>query len=194
MVVGKFNSLVTDRLRDGALAGLKAAGVDNVNVTLAHVPGSFELPVVAKAMAESGAFDAIICIGAVVRGATTHYEEVCSAATSGCSNAAASTGVHSRCLYTPCALQSKHPASHGMCYILCWCARCLPARRQARPGAGACLLERAHQARRSAAWRMLETLHRDAPVATTWCCAQLQPWQHHTCKTISPTFPSKTCQ
>jgi 6,7-dimethyl-8-ribityllumazine synthase len=96
IVVGQFNSLVTDRLKDGALAGLRKAGVLEEDIEMVNVPGSFEIPVVAKAMALSNKFDAIICIGAVVRGATTHYEEVCSAATSGCLNAAAATGVPSK--------------------------------------------------------------------------------------------------
>ena len=96
IVVGKFNSLVTDRLLEGALAGLRATGVDENNVTIAHVPGSFELPVVATSMAQSGAHQAVICIGAVVRGATTHYEAVCNAATSGCLSAGQSSGA--RCL------------------------------------------------------------------------------------------------
>ena len=73
------------------------------NITLAHVPGSFELPVVAKSVADSGKFDAIICIGAVVRGATTHYEEVCSAATSGLTNAGLSSGASPPCF---CMMQA----------------------------------------------------------------------------------------
>lgn len=92
VVVGQFNSLVTDRLETGALAALRKANVDDSNIDVVHVPGSFEIPVVAKSMAMTGVYDAVICIGAVVRGATTHYEEVCGAATSGCSHAAVSTG------------------------------------------------------------------------------------------------------
>jgi 6,7-dimethyl-8-ribityllumazine synthase len=98
VVVAKFNSLVTNLLLDGAMGGLAATGVKRSNIKVAYVPGSFELPVVAKAMAEMGLYDAIICIGAVVRGSTTHYEEVCSAATSGCINASTSTGVYSCCV------------------------------------------------------------------------------------------------
>jgi 6,7-dimethyl-8-ribityllumazine synthase len=94
VVVGRFNSLVTDRLLGGALSALTKSGVADADVHVAYVPGSFEIPLVAKSMARSGSFDAIICIGAVVRGATTHYEEVCGAATSGCSHAAVSTGVY----------------------------------------------------------------------------------------------------
>jgi 6,7-dimethyl-8-ribityllumazine synthase len=94
VVVGQFNSLVTERLESGALAALRKAKVDEDSIDVVHVPGSFEIPVVAKAMAMTGTYDAVICIGAVVRGATTHYEEVCSAATSGCGNAAVSTGAN----------------------------------------------------------------------------------------------------
>lgn len=94
VIVGQFNSLVTDRLESGALAGLRKSGVDDGAVDIVHVPGSFEIPVVAKSMALTGKYDAVICIGAVVRGATTHYEEVCSAATSGCSHAAVASGTN----------------------------------------------------------------------------------------------------
>ena len=93
VIVGQFNSVVTDRLESGALAALRKAGVVDADIDVVHVPGSFEIPVVAKSMAMSGSYDAVICIGAVVRGSTTHYEEVCSAATSGCGNAAISTGM-----------------------------------------------------------------------------------------------------
>lgn len=92
VIVGQFNSLVTDRLESGALGGLRKSGVEDADVDIVHVPGSFEIPVVAKSMALTGKYDAVICIGAVVRGATTHYEEVCSAATSGCSHAAVASG------------------------------------------------------------------------------------------------------
>ena len=92
VIVGQFNSLVTDRLESGALAALRKSSVDDADIDVVHVPGSFEIPVVAKAMAKTGTYDAVICIGAVVRGATTHYEEVCGAATTGCGHAAVSTG------------------------------------------------------------------------------------------------------
>jgi 6,7-dimethyl-8-ribityllumazine synthase len=94
VIVGQFNALVTDRLKSGALAALEKLGVAEPSIDVVHVPGSFEIPVVAKSMAMSGKYNAIICIGAVVRGATTHYEEVCSAATTGCGHAAVATGAH----------------------------------------------------------------------------------------------------
>ena len=92
VVVGKFNSLVTNPLFEGAMSAFAAAGVAREDITVAYVPGSFELPVVAKSMAKTDQFAAVVCIGAVVRGSTTHYEEVCSAATSGCLDASSSTG------------------------------------------------------------------------------------------------------
>lgn len=93
VVVGKFNDLVTKLLLEGAYGAFKSHGVPLSNVEVCWVPGSFELPVVAKAMAKSGKFDAVICIGVVVRGATTHYDAVVSAATSGVLNASTDTGV-----------------------------------------------------------------------------------------------------
>jgi 6,7-dimethyl-8-ribityllumazine synthase len=108
VVVGKFNSLVTNLLLDGTMAGLEATGVPRDSIQVAFVPGSFEIPVVAKSMAATGKFDAIIAIGAVVRGATTHYEEVCRAATSGCLNASTSTGVDARFPYSSTSV-------HGTC-------------------------------------------------------------------------------
>ena len=94
VVVGRFNSLVTDLLLNGCLEAFERHGCDvSSDVQVAWVPGSFELPLVASSMAKTGKYDAIVCIGAVVRGATTHYDEVCSAATSGIQNVSNSTGV-----------------------------------------------------------------------------------------------------
>lgn len=93
VVVGRFNDLVTKLLLDGALGAFKSHGAPADAVEVCWVPGSFELPVVAKAMAKSGRFDAVVCIGVVVRGATTHYDAVVGAATSGVLNAGVDTGV-----------------------------------------------------------------------------------------------------
>jgi 6,7-dimethyl-8-ribityllumazine synthase len=94
VVVGRFNDLVTRLLLDGCLASLEAHGVDCAsNVEVAWVPGAFELPVASKAMARSGAFDAVVAIGAVVRGATTHYDAVAGGAASGLLGAGMDTGV-----------------------------------------------------------------------------------------------------
>ena len=93
IVVATFNDFITSRLLEGAKGALSAHGVVDDDVTVASVPGSFEIPLVARKMAESGRFDAVICLGAVIRGETDHYEHVAGEATKGISNASVSTGV-----------------------------------------------------------------------------------------------------
>ncbi|KAG2501070.1 hypothetical protein HYH03_000889 [Edaphochlamys debaryana] len=93
VVVAKFNSLITKGLLEGAMETFEAHGVPKDSVDVAWVPGSFELPVVAKSMARSGKYAAVVCIGAIIRGATTHYDAVVAAATSGVLNASTDTGV-----------------------------------------------------------------------------------------------------
>ena len=93
IVTAEFNDFITSRLLDGALAGLAAHGVPDDSVTVARVPGSFEIPLVAKKMAESGQHDAVICLGAVIRGETDHYHHVASEAAKGIASASLSTGV-----------------------------------------------------------------------------------------------------
>jgi 6,7-dimethyl-8-ribityllumazine synthase len=93
VVVARFNDLVTRLLLDGALDALARHGAAAADVDVAWVPGSFELPLTARAVAASGKYDAVIAIGAIVRGATTHYDAVVNAATSGCLAAGADTGV-----------------------------------------------------------------------------------------------------
>jgi 6,7-dimethyl-8-ribityllumazine synthase len=93
VVVSKYHDFVTDRLQAGALAALEAAGARTENVTLVKVPGSFELPMAARSAAQSGAFDAIVCLGCLVRGATPHFEFIASAVASGLARAAGETGV-----------------------------------------------------------------------------------------------------
>lgn len=93
VVVGRFNDLVTKLLLDGALGAFQRHGVPASDVDVAWVPGCFELPVVAKAMAKSGKYDAVVCIGVVVRGATAHYDAVVGGATSGVLNASTDSGV-----------------------------------------------------------------------------------------------------
>ena len=93
LVAARFNDLVTGRLLDGAEEALLRFGASPDDLTTVWVPGSFELPVVAKSMAKSGSFDAVVCIGAVVRGDTTHYDEVAGGARSGILSASADTGV-----------------------------------------------------------------------------------------------------
>lgn len=93
VVVSRFNQLVTDRLLSGALDALERHGVDSASVAVAEVPGSFELPVVARRLADSGEFDAVICLGAIIRGSTSHYDHVAAGATSGIAAASQATGV-----------------------------------------------------------------------------------------------------
>jgi 6,7-dimethyl-8-ribityllumazine synthase len=76
IVVSRFNDLVTDRLLTGALETLKRHGVPDGNVTVARVPGSFEIPLVAQQLAKSGKFAMVICLGAVIQGETTHHEYI----------------------------------------------------------------------------------------------------------------------
>lgn len=93
IVVGRFNEFITEQMLDGALETLRRHGVDLDEVTVAHVPGSREIPVVAKKFAESGDYDAVICIGAVIRGATDHFDYVCSGVSSGTMQASLDTDI-----------------------------------------------------------------------------------------------------
>lgn len=85
IVVGRFNEFITRALLDGALDALRRHGCDESRVDVAWVPGSFEIPVAARAMAETGRYDALIALGCVIRGATAHYDHVAAAVTSGVS-------------------------------------------------------------------------------------------------------------
>lgn len=93
IVVARFNEFITSKLLGGAEDGLKRHGVSESDITVAWVPGAFELPLVAKKLAESGKYDAVITLGTVIRGATTHYDYVCNEAAKGVSQASLSTGV-----------------------------------------------------------------------------------------------------
>ena len=93
IVVATFNDFITSKLLDGARAALARHGVRDDDVSVASVPGSFELPLVAKKLAESGQHDAVICLGAVIRGETDHYEHVAGEAAKGIANAGLSSGV-----------------------------------------------------------------------------------------------------
>ena len=90
---GRFNDLITERLLAGARDGLVRHGVDEASITEAWVPGAFELPLVAKRLASSGEYDAVICLGAVIRGATGHYEHVAGQCAAGIQHAQLETGV-----------------------------------------------------------------------------------------------------
>jgi 6,7-dimethyl-8-ribityllumazine synthase len=93
IVASRFNEFITARLLDGALDALRRHGADENRITVARVPGSFEIPLVAKRMAASGQYDALICLGTVVRGATPHFEYVASEVAKGVATAAMETGV-----------------------------------------------------------------------------------------------------
>lgn len=83
IVVGRFNEFINSKLLDGALDGLKRHGVDEDNVDIAWVPGAFEVPFIAQQMVKTGNYDAVIGLGTVIRGSTTHYDYVCNEAAKG---------------------------------------------------------------------------------------------------------------
>lgn len=85
IVVSRFNDFITTRLLDGAVDALKRHGVDNADIDIAKVPGAFEIALIADTMANTGEYDAIITLGAVIRGATTHYDYVCNEVAKGVS-------------------------------------------------------------------------------------------------------------
>ncbi|MDU1412850.1 MAG: 6,7-dimethyl-8-ribityllumazine synthase [Clostridium sp.] len=83
IVAGRFNEFIVSKLLDGALDGLIRHGVNEEDIEIAWVPGAFEIPLIAKKMANTKKYDAIICLGAVIRGATSHFDYVCSEAAKG---------------------------------------------------------------------------------------------------------------
>ena len=93
VVVSKYNDFVTDRLQAGALAALGAAGVSGDDITIVRVPGAYEIPIAAQHAAETARFDAIVCLGCVIRGETPHFDYIASAVAHGLTEAAAATGV-----------------------------------------------------------------------------------------------------
>ena len=93
IVASRFNEFITSKLLEGALDMLRRHGAAEDAVDVAWVPGAFEIPLAAKKLAASGKYDAVICVGAVIRGATSHYEYVCSEVSKGVAQAGLSTGV-----------------------------------------------------------------------------------------------------
>jgi len=93
LVCARFNNFITERLLAGARDGLVRHGVDEASLTEVWAPGAFELPLVAKRLASSGEFDAVICLGAVIRGATGHYDFVAGNCASGIQQAQMETGI-----------------------------------------------------------------------------------------------------
>ena len=93
VVVSRFNEFISSKLLDGALDCLRRHNAQDDNIEIVWVPGSFEIPLAAKRLAESGKYDAVICIGAVIRGATGHYDFVAGECAKGVALAAMQTGV-----------------------------------------------------------------------------------------------------
>ena len=93
IVVARFNTFITERLLEGALDALLRMGADPGNITVVRTPGSWEIPLTAKKMAESGRFDAVICLGAVIRGGTPHFDYVANEVAKGVANVSLASGV-----------------------------------------------------------------------------------------------------
>lgn len=92
IIVARFNEFIGSKLLGGAIDGLKRHGVEEDSIEIAYVPGAFEIPIAAKTMAQKGKYDAIICLGAVIRGATPHFEYVSSEVTKGIANVSLESG------------------------------------------------------------------------------------------------------
>jgi 6,7-dimethyl-8-ribityllumazine synthase len=93
IVIARWNQFVVNKLLDGALDGLKRHGVDEKNITVAYCPGAFEIPLVTQKMAASGKYDAVITLGAVIRGATPHFDYISSEVTKGVAKVTLDTSV-----------------------------------------------------------------------------------------------------
>ncbi len=93
VVVARFNAFITDRLLGGALDALRRSGARERDIVIARVPGSFEIPSAARAMADTGGFDAVVCIGCLIRGDTLHYEVIANEVARGVGQSAQETGV-----------------------------------------------------------------------------------------------------
>jgi 6,7-dimethyl-8-ribityllumazine synthase len=93
VVVGRFNEFISGKLLSGALDAFKRHGANDEDVEVAWVPGAFEIPLIAQKMAESGKYDAVITLGAVIRGSTPHFDYVCNEAAKGVASIALKTGV-----------------------------------------------------------------------------------------------------
>ena len=93
IVAARFNEFIVSKLVSGALDGLKRHDVKDEDIDVAWVPGAFEIPLIASKMANSGKYDAVICLGAVIRGATSHYDYVCNEVSKGVTQAGLNSGV-----------------------------------------------------------------------------------------------------
>ena len=93
IVASRFNEFITSKLLSGALDGLRRHDVAEEDITVAWVPGAFEIPLAAKKMAQSGRYDGIICVGAVIRGSTSHYDYVCNEVSKGIASVSMGCGL-----------------------------------------------------------------------------------------------------
>lgn len=93
IVVARFNEFITGKLLGGAVDALERHGANSDDIEVAWVPGAFEIPMLAQALAKSGKYDAVICLGAVIRGGTTHYDYVCAEVSKGVAQVGMATGV-----------------------------------------------------------------------------------------------------
>ena len=93
IIAARFNEIIVNKLLGGAVDGLVRHGVEEENITAAWVPGAFEIPVVAQKMAQSKKYVAVICVGAVIRGDTTHYDYVCNEVSKGVAQAGMNSGI-----------------------------------------------------------------------------------------------------
>ncbi len=93
IVCARFNEFIVSKLLSGALDGLKRHDVPDENIAVAWVPGAFEIPVIADKMAQSGKYDAVICLGAVIRGSTSHYDLVCNEVSKGIAQTSLKRGI-----------------------------------------------------------------------------------------------------
>ena len=93
IVVSRFNDFINAKLLDGALDALSRHGAEDEHITVTRVPGSFEIPLMAKKLADSGNYDAIICLGAVIRGATPHFEYISAEVTKGIAKVTLDSGI-----------------------------------------------------------------------------------------------------
>ncbi len=93
LITSRFNDFITDKLVGGALDALVRSGVDDDDIDLLKVPGAFEIPLVAKKAVGTGKYDAVICLGAVIRGSTSHYDYVCAEASKGIAQVSMDSGI-----------------------------------------------------------------------------------------------------
>ena len=93
IVAARFNEFITSKLVSGAMDGLTRHNVKEEDIQVAWVPGAFEIPLIASKMAKSGKYDAVICVGAVIRGNTSHYDYVCNEVSKGIASVSLETGV-----------------------------------------------------------------------------------------------------